>query len=202
MRGMKGEREINASTEKDESSGSLCRCRSKKKKNRISLRIEARIGAESDFFVSFDHQKFPILLIPFPSSFALARDMACIWTNAVWENDDWEEGGGHVSILSSAISFQVSTGKEERWRRGKRERGGVGRNEGVNSMLRNLIEYWINKANSDVGNSLNAFDPLIKMSLRNACFVLRIRIDSFALSFFFFFMKRRTIAINRNNFSL
>lgn len=95
-------------------------------------------------------------------------------------------GGGHVSILSSAISFQVSTGKEERWRRGKRERGGVGRNEGVNSMLRNLIEYWINKANSDVGNSLNAFDPLIKMSLRNACFVLRIRIDSFALSFFFF----------------
>lgn len=96
-------------------------------------------------------------------------------------------GGGHVSILSSAISFQVSTGKEERWRRGKRERGGVGRNEGVNSMLRNLIEYWINKANSDVGNSLNAFDPLIKMSLRNACFVLRIRIDSFALSFFFFY---------------
>lgn len=55
-------------------------------------------------------------------------------------------------------------------------------------MLRNLIEYWINKANSDVGNSLNAFDPLIKMSLRNACFVLRIRIDSFALSFFFFFL--------------
>lgn len=54
-------------------------------------------------------------------------------------------------------------------------------------MLRNLIEYWINKANSDVGNSLNASDPLIKMSLRNACFVLRIRIDSFALSFFFFF---------------
>ena len=102
----------------------------------------------------------------------------------------WErEGGrrGHVSILSSAISFQVSAGKEERWRRG----GGVGRNEGVNSMLRNLIEYWINKANGDVGNSLNASDPLIKMSLRNGCFVLRIRIDSFAL-FFFFFMKRDT----------
>lgn len=99
-----------------------------------------------------------------------------------------KKGGGHVSILSSAISFQVSTGKEERWRRGKRERGGVGRNEGVNSMLRNLIEYWINKANSDVGNSLNASDPLIKMSLRNACFVLRIRIDSFALFLFFFFL--------------
>lgn len=59
-------------------------------------------------------------------------------------------------------------------------------------MLRNLIEYWINKANGDVGNSLNASDPLIKMSLRNACFVLRIRIDSFALFFFFFFMKRDT----------
>lgn len=85
---MKGEREINASTEKDESSGSLCRCRSKKKKkNRISLRIEARIGAESDFFVSFDHQKFPILLIPFPSSFALARDMA----NAVYERTLFEK---------------------------------------------------------------------------------------------------------------
>lgn len=44
----------------------------------MSLRIEARIGAESDFFVSFDYQKFPILLTPF----AFARDMACTRTDA------------------------------------------------------------------------------------------------------------------------
>lgn len=91
-------------------------------------------------------------------------------------------GEGHVSILSSAISFQVSAGKEER--RDKRGRRGVGRNEGVNSMLRNLIEYWINKANSDVGNSLNASDPLIKMSLRNVA--LFFEFESTRLLFFFF----------------
>lgn len=50
-------------------------------------------------------------------------------------------------------------------------------------MLRNLIEYWINKANSDVGNSLNASDPLIKMSLRNVA--LFFEFESTRLLFFF-----------------
>lgn len=182
MRGMKREREANRKERIIGIALSVSIKKKKKKIFRISLRVEARIGflrCSPSSEIS-DHHPLSFVICFCPWYGVYMNERPCLRKRRLGKGKG--RGEGHVSILSSAISFQVSAGKEER--RGRRGRRGVGRNEGVNSMLRNLIEYWINKANSDVGNSLNASDPLIKMSLRNVA--LFFEFESTRLLFFFF----------------